>query len=874
MIPDRWVRVITTVAAIAVPTVYLASLFPTDLMFADTTATGGDLGSHNYAAVYSTMLLWHHYQLTGWVPGNYCGFPLFQMYFPAPFVAIAIGATVLNPNVAYKLVSIAGVLALPGACWFVVRRLRVPFPGPEISAALTLLFLFQGGNAMWGGNLRSTLAGEFVYSLSLPLALVYLALERGAVVTVRRAAMAAALVAVLAMTHAYTILWVALTVGVAALLEKRTVRRMLAGAGIFAWGGALCAFWLLPLLWYSEWTTAYKHVWVINSITEILPPLLWPAVGMAVVLPIVVRVRGLRAWRRCRHALTVLVAGALAAALAYLVAPNFGIVDVRFLPFLQLALCLIAGAAAGYALKRTPGATLTVPIMLVAGLLLVQDQVSPIKQWIRWNYEGFERKALWPAYADLAEFLRGDFRAPRVAYEHAMENDALGTIRAFENLPLFTGRSTLEGVNLQASVTSPFIFFLQSEYSQVMSCPFPEWGCSRPNMPAAVEHLRMMNVSDLILRSDGSKAAAAKTTGLTYRRSFGPYEVYAVSANAPGYATVVRPPYAVITTDWKTTAYRWFKYADSEDAVPVYVQDAADTADVTFAGVFPDLPARDAIATMLAPDRRLQETVDTEHIRIAGVRPGDAVLFRMSYHPRWRAVGGEKVWLAGPGFMLVFANSDQVELRYAESAVTRAGLLISAVAAMIALAAVTGVFRRAWAGRIAGAGRRSSRRTVAQAFGRPFTQKTLPFAMLLCVASAILLIAGVRARGRDADRVYQAGQRDMDGGQTARARVRFAQARNLAPLSNTAIHSLYFEAIILYREQRWREASQVFQQLLARFPEAHAAAESSYHIGLCAERLGELREAVRQFAETRDQYPGTQWAQFAAERLRTLTVKP
>jgi TolA-binding protein len=153
-------------------------------------------------------------------------------------------------------------------------------------------------------------------------------------------------------------------------------------------------------------------------------------------------------------------------------------------------------------------------------------------------------------------------------------------------------------------------------------------------------------------------------------------------------------------------------------------------------------------------------------------------------------------------------------------------------------------------------------------------EKTLSFGLLLCVASAVFIVAGVRARELDADRVYQAGQRDMDQGRTARARARFAQARDLAPLSNTAIHSLYFEAIILYREERWREASEAFQQLLARFPEAHAAAESSYHVGLCAERLEELREAVRLFAETRDRYPGTRWADLSAQRLRNLTVNP
>src|SRR5439155_1535215 len=83
-------------------------------------------------------------------------------------------------------------------------------------------------------------------------------------------------------------------------------------------------------------------------------------------------------------------------------------------------------------------------------------------------------KVPWPTFRDLNAHLRGDFRDPRVVYEHSPDHEALGTVRAFEDLPLFSGRSTLEGLYMQASPSAPFVFYVQSEVSNVNSCPFPD----------------------------------------------------------------------------------------------------------------------------------------------------------------------------------------------------------------------------------------------------------------------------------------------------------------------------------------------------------------------------------------------------------------
>ena len=54
------------------------------------------------------------------------------------------------------------------------------FPTPAVFSVATLPFLFYRGFTIYGGNIPSTLAGEFAFSISLTILLVYLGfLSRG-----------------------------------------------------------------------------------------------------------------------------------------------------------------------------------------------------------------------------------------------------------------------------------------------------------------------------------------------------------------------------------------------------------------------------------------------------------------------------------------------------------------------------------------------------------------------------------------------------------------------------------------------------------------------------------------------------------------------
>ncbi len=867
---ERWLRIVRSLCdAIAVgAALYLiAGKFPREFMFANTVTNGGDMGTHYYAAEYMRDWLLPHWSVTGWCPGNYCGFPLFQFYFFLPFVLIALLSHLIPLTIAFKIGTVLGTFLLPvcayGAPWIA----GLPFPVPALAALSTLPFLFMEANSMWGGNIPSTLAGEFAFSLGLALAVLWMGVLRRVIDRRRGYAWAGLGVAIIGMMHGYTLLWAGLYSTWELVTARGWWRRVGALTAIHGLAILIMAFWLFPLLAYASWTTSYSHVWVIKSWQEIMPPILWIPTGIAIVTLLVhigLAAAGLRPFNRFLG----LVWWATAIGLVfYYTAKAFHVVDIRFFPFMQLGLCLGAATGLGLLLAELPMPEVWPLVGALVIPFVVSKQITFIPSWVKWNYSGFEAKGTYPTLKGIIDKLKGTVADSRVVYEHSPDHEALGTIRVFENLPFFTGRSTLEGLYMQGSPTAPFVFYIQSEVSNVMSCPFPDWGCSRPSLERGVPHLRMMNVGEYIVKSKPIKEEAAKNPGLKLEHTIGDYQIYRVLENADRYAIpVTTKPVLVRTDTWKETSYMWFKTATPESVLPVFTTKVEPGDAELFATVSEGMPA-EMPRVDLGPPPELHEKMENDRITITGTRPGYPILVRISYHPRWHALTGEKIWIGGPTFMLVFPKGDRVELAFGGSPVVTAGQIATAIGWFLFLLGVLPT-RRA----LAALGERLTTLPPVPAVARSMaawdarTRRVILAAGLL-LAAGVFARAAVAARSLDADGEYNAGLAVYNAGKLADAIPYFQRAQQLAPLSNTAIHSTYFEGISWFRQDQWAKAEEVFQRLVDRFPEGPSSPEGLYHIGLCRARLGDMPGAIAAWQDTQRRYPGSPWSKYAGERL-------
>ena len=82
-----WLQWSGLMVAVLCGVAVFAALSP-DLILADTTATGGDMGAHVWGPAYLRDELLPNFRLTGWTPDWYAGFPAYTFYMVVPSLLI------------------------------------------------------------------------------------------------------------------------------------------------------------------------------------------------------------------------------------------------------------------------------------------------------------------------------------------------------------------------------------------------------------------------------------------------------------------------------------------------------------------------------------------------------------------------------------------------------------------------------------------------------------------------------------------------------------------------------------------------------------------------------------------------------------------
>jgi len=837
---------------------FLLCFFEPRYLFSRTITTGGDTGSHYYTAQYLKDYLLPRGELTGWCQGNLAGFPMLQNYFPLPFLLTALLASVIPLPIAFKLVTVLGTFLLPPCTYLFFRFLKQPFPVPIIGAVFTLPFLFMQGNSMWGGNIPSTLAGTFCYSLGFSLSILWLGLLFRTVREQRGVLGCSALLAIVGLCHGYTLV-LAVFASLFFLFTREgfssNFKKLLQ---IHVVAFFLMAFWLVPLIAFLPWTTRFNILWIFfdwrQVIREVFPVILYPSVGLALAGVLWVGYRNIRSFHLVpvRPWLYVWFLAFCGLAL-YGIGYRIGVVDIRFLPFFQFFLS-IGGAMIFFTISTHKKASaLLGMIVLLLTLLWVDSRETFIRDWIRSNYSGFEGKPLWKSFSSTNRILEGSSDDPRVVYEHSMIHQRAGTVRAFEALPLFSGRSTLEGVYIQGSLSVPFIFYIQSEISQKASMPIPDYNYSRFNLKRAAEHLRLFNVRDFVAVEPETKAALKKDPQFEFRYCSGPYEVYELLTNTNRYVETVRfKPVLAKTKNWRRLSYRWFRLSDL--SVPMVFEDNIKEENLSRFHQINELDMKQLPKEHLDTFPPLKELVKEDEVLIDGAHRDRPLLIKISYHPNWKVEGADRIYLVSPAFMLVYPNSSHVLLYYGRSWPDYVGYLMTGLALLFAIISRFSIFPK-W------------RPALSQRFDR-YVGKAA-FICIAMLAGAVFYYL-VNLSPEFPVLSYNEGIRCFTKGDYPGARRYFEEVLKRYPQTLMVDQAAYHHAMCFFREKEWESAIKSLKWLLEVYPETGRGAEALYHAGVCYLNLGQTKEAHEQFTKTIQGFPNQVWAGFAADRIEEI----
>jgi hypothetical protein len=697
------------------------------LLVADTLPAGGDMGAHVWGPAFLRDHLLSEGQLSGWTPDWYAGFPAYHFYMVLPSLFIVALDLVLPYGVAFKLVSVSGLLALPVAAWALGRLARLPFPGPALLAVAAVGFVFNRSFTIYGGNAASTLAGEFAFSISLALAVLFLGLVLRGLETGRLRAAAAVTLALCALCHIIPAIF-AVAAGALALALRidRARLRWLASVGVV--GGLLTCFWTVPFILRRPYLNDMGWEKLTTYWESLLPGRLGASLSRFFGGEATATIAGDITWvallamvglgtsiifrRRLGMYVGLL---SLLIAVAFVLVPQGRLWNARLLPFWYLCLYLLAAIAVAEfarsaavllsqradepsqtALRGVPVVATLVALVAIglplrtlpfgsvnpdgsySWLTLSTTDRSFIPDWARWNYSGYERKDAYPEFRAVVDTMDGVGERQgcgRAMWEYETERlDRYGTPMALMLLPQFTDGciGSMEGLFFEASATTPYHFINQSELSASPSRAQRDLPYGPLDVDRGVEHLQLLGVRYYMAFSTEAVAQAQASPDLTEVASVEGWRVYEVAD-----AELVEPLDAqpVVLEDVAKGGEEWL-----DVAVDWYMDPAAQ-------GVFLAADGPSSWARMpaggepeeqpLAPVMVSDIEAGTDSISFRVDRPGTPVLVKTSYFPNWTASGADGPWRVAPNLMVVLPTANEVDLSYGTTPVDVSGWALS-----------------------------------------------------------------------------------------------------------------------------------------------------------------------------------------------------
>ena len=249
---------LSAIIAVVGPTIFLLLALHPDLILRNNTPTGGDMGAHVWAPAYLRDHLLSNFKLSGWSMDWYSGLPIYRFYMVVPALMIVLLDVILPYGIAIKIIAVIGILTLPYFSWLFGRFAKFAYPIPELFAIAATIFLFDESFTIYGGNIASTMAGEFSFSIALSLAMLGFALLAKGLETGKHRISAAIIISLSALSHGIVLLFV---FGGAALMlvvwNKRESFQF--GAKVIALAVLLSSFWVIPFVTSHAYMTDMKY---------------------------------------------------------------------------------------------------------------------------------------------------------------------------------------------------------------------------------------------------------------------------------------------------------------------------------------------------------------------------------------------------------------------------------------------------------------------------------------------------------------------------------------------------------------------------------------------------------------------------------------
>ena len=670
-----------------------------DLVFSDSLPTGGDMGAHVVPTKFFVSELFSNFKISGWSNDWFAGYPAYYFYFPLPPTIVAILSPIFPFGIAFKIMVVASLVLLV----FSIQKLisHENTNSLYFGFAAGLLFLLTESFTIFGGNLASSLAGQysFTYSLAFGNLSIYLLTKSNLKNSVLYSSIC---ISFCVLSHIIPFIIFIPIYAFYFIKHKSEILKKISAFLIFLF---LTIRFSISLLTNLEFTTNMTYS-PYRNISDLIKPDILPLL----LLSIIFLISGERK-KIFQTLFSLEVYLILSSFLLFFYGPEGALWNGRVVPFFILGIILfvfnllsqninsLSNKFQGYIflslIYLSAGIFLLfnyqsrwidryeITVLFVSGLLLILyflnvnklnqlfsflfisltiSTVTFLPHWLNWNFTGYEGKPEWNEISSLYDELN-NITSGRIMWEPNSDLNKYGTPMVLMTIPMFTNHESVEGLYFDSSITTPFHFVTISGLAERPSNPVGGLSYINGNFDKGVRHMKQLGVDYFITYTDSISEKAANSGEMEFLFESSPFKVFKLNSNKVELVTSELINFSQPSL-YERISSSVFKNPLDESFFTLSMKEFQKENDFRFI----DQSSIDKIKSKLSTDEAQLNITDFElqnnQIRFRTNQPGKLHLIKVSYFPNWTIHDGDGPYRITPSFMAVVPNSSDVNLTF------------------------------------------------------------------------------------------------------------------------------------------------------------------------------------------------------------------
>ena len=691
-----------------------------DLVFENNTPTGGDMGAHIVAIDTFIKDFMPNFQINGWSNDWFGGYPLYYFYFPLPAIVTFFLNLIFPFGIAFKIMVVLSIILIVYSIEKLMRK-----TSNQISiygATAGLFFVFTESFTIYGGNLASTLAGQFSFGYSLAfanLSIFYLLKSNNNF----RFPISSIFLALCLLSHLIPFIIYSPIYAFYWLFRKQNFNQKILSISIFL---ALVSRWSTSLIMNLEYTTNMSYT-PFSRIEDLIKKDILPIIFILIGL-LITKHKNLIKNKTLNLFELYLIFSSI---LLYFFVPEGALWNGRLVPFFNLGIIFLFFKALEIFIEDIYlyqqglnvltvlffGGTIYclyifyekwsanqsylnvyVPIILLIiifaiinlnnvviqlNMLIVSiifSTISFLPHWLNWNFTGYEGKNDWNQIQSLYTKLE-NLKPGRIMWEPNSDMNKYGTPMTLMTLPYFTKHTSMEGLYFDSSITTPFHFISVSGLAKRPSNPVGGLSYINNKFDQGVDYLYDLGIDYFISYTEEIESKAMSSDRLNFLFSSEPFSVFEVSSSKV----------ELINQDIEVFS----KVNKQEGILSSVFRDTNITN--FFEKAYENFDELDKKRIVEVSNKILIQPSNNNNLEVTDIRitnrkisfftnnPGELHLIKVSYFPNWSISNGLGPFRTSPSFMSVIPNQEYVEINFVKTSLEKNSFYFSIFSLLLSL---------------------------------------------------------------------------------------------------------------------------------------------------------------------------------------------